>query len=272
MNNPGLPLPPESELQMFGGAEGFIKKGPFWVRYFQDSCGLKPDDQVLDVGCGVGCIAIPLAEYLTAPGSYEGIDIVPERVNWCRENIASRWPNFHFDLADIYNWANPTGALRAKDCTFPFKDEQFDFVFLISVFTHMLPPGVEHYLFEIARVLKKGGRCLISFLLLNEESLGLLEAGRSRTYELPHDFGTYRLHSTRDRTSLVAYREDFVLDLFRKARLEIKTPIQYGSWPGRNIPDEDFILQDCVLAHRPEGWNQRRIPTHVTQSSKSPPF
>ena len=41
-----------------------------------------------------------------------------------------------------------------------------DVAFLTSVFTHMLPEDVEHYLDELARVLKPGGRTLITWFLL----------------------------------------------------------------------------------------------------------
>lgn len=41
----------------------------------------------------------------------------------------------------------------------------------------MLPSDVEHYLSEIARVLRKNGRCLVTFFLLNAESLQLTKSG-----------------------------------------------------------------------------------------------
>ena len=55
----------------------------------------------------------------------------------------------------------------------------------------MVAEEVEHYLSEIARVLKPGGRCLISFFLLNEESLGLIARGKS-TIDLRHELGLAR--------------------------------------------------------------------------------
>lgn len=237
---------------MFGGPQGFTEHGDKWVRYFSQTCDLKPDEHVLDVGCGVGRVAIPLAGYLTSQARYEGLDVVPERIQWCQENITPRWSNFRFRLADVFNKAsNPGGHKQAKDYTFPYEDEQFDFAFLISVFTHMLPEDVEHYLRELKRVLRPGGRCAITYLLLNDEALRAVEEGRSRQ-ELPHDFGDYRLGSKEVPERLVAYREDFVLDLYEKIGLGIKPPIHYGRWAGRELSDDqDFMLQDLILAHRP---------------------
>ena len=41
---------------------------------------------------------------------------------------------------------------------------------LKSVFTHMLPAAVTTYTSEISRVLKKGGRAVVTYFLLNAES------------------------------------------------------------------------------------------------------
>ena len=43
----------------------------------------------------------------------------------------------------------------------------------------MLAEDVEHYLYEVARVLKTGGRCPISFFLLNEMSVALMRSNKS---------------------------------------------------------------------------------------------
>jgi len=120
-------------------------------------------------------MAIPLTKYLSE-GSYEGIDIIPYHINWCKKNIMSRYPNFRFQMADVFNKLyNPKGKYKPSEYEFPYQDEDFDFVFLTSVFTHMLPKDMENYFSQIARVLRKKGRCLITFFLLNKESLRLIE-------------------------------------------------------------------------------------------------
>ena len=43
----------------------------------------------------------------------------------------------------------------------------------------MRPVEVAHYLAEIARVLKPGGRCLVTWFLLNAESRALIAANRA---------------------------------------------------------------------------------------------
>jgi len=152
-----LPFPPK-EMNFVGDGD-FDAVGREFVRYFTEFAGLKPHHRVLDVGCGIGRMARPLASFLDRCGSYEGFDIVRVGIDWCRQNITPLCPNVRFRMADVFNPGyNPTGAFDAGEYVFPYKSQSFDFVFLTSVFTHMLPAGVENYLREIARVLKSAGR------------------------------------------------------------------------------------------------------------------
>src|SRR5262249_6440676 len=54
---------------------------------------------------------------------------------------------------------------------FPYADASFDFVFLTSVFTHMLPAEVAQYLREVRRVLRPAGRCPAAFFFLHAGGL-----------------------------------------------------------------------------------------------------
>lgn len=170
----------------------------------------------MDVGCGVGRMAMPLAKYLNDKGSYKGFDIAPRAVNWCKAKIAKNLPNFDFDLADIYNAQyNPNGSYKVSEYKFPYDDLAFDFVFLTSVFTHMLPAGVENYFSEISRVLKPKGRCLITFFLINPESAGLIDLKKS-TQEFIYDCTIYRTVDKNKPEVAVAYAEDYIRGLFSK--------------------------------------------------------
>ncbi len=239
-------LPPKDLRLSVGGS--FKAIGTEFFRYFIEIAGLQPDEAVLDVGCGVGRMAVPLTQYLSDRGRYEGFDIVESGITWCQSVISHRYPNFQFQRADLYNqYYNPTGQEQANTYRFPYSDNCFDFVFLTSVFTHILPDGIDNYLREISRVLKPGGRGLITAFLLNEDSLSCLESGLS-TLELPEIFDNYRLADKTFPESAVAYEERFFLELAEQVGLKVNSPVYYGSWCGR----EDFLsVQDILLISKP---------------------
>jgi len=171
--------------------------------------------------------------YLTK-GRYEGFDIVRRGIAWSTKIISAQYPNFRFQLADVYNrWYNPGGAFDAADYKFPFADGSFDFVFLTSVFTHMLPRDFENYLSEVARVMRKGSKALITFFLLNDESRSFVSQGRSRLPFTVQGKG-YMTISEAKPESAVAYEEARVAEVLAQNGLEILHPIRYGSWCGRS--------------------------------------
>jgi ubiquinone/menaquinone biosynthesis C-methylase UbiE len=108
--------------------------------------GLEPHDYVIDVGCGSGRLAKPLAEFLRGP--YLGIDIVPELVDYAREAVAR--PDWRFEIA--------------PGLEIPERDDRANMVCFFSVFTHLLHEQSYAYLKEARRVLKPGGRIVFSFL------------------------------------------------------------------------------------------------------------
>lgn len=247
-------LVPPTNMMFDGpvGYEVFKENGEEFLRHYVELGALKPHERMLDVGSGVGRKTLPLISYLNEKGSYEGIDIVDQGVKWCAEKYTPRFPNFRFQLIDVYNCLyNPQGRNRAKEYQFPFSACDFDFVVMNSVFTHMMVEEVENYLSEVARVLKVGGRCLISFFLLNPESSRLIAEGKS-TLDLRHDFGPAKAISREMPEDAIGFNEEFVTDLYRRCRLEIHRPVYYGSWCGR----ENYLsYQDLVLATKMPGDN-----------------
>src|SRR5882724_10091631 len=162
-------VPPDHLIEMVGGGgqEGYRAIGQAFFDIFVKYGDLKPTDRTLDVGCGCGRLTMQLTSYLTT-GSYEGFDIVPVSIKWCQENITPQWPNFKFQHANLYNYSyNPQGQMHGKDYRFPYPDNSFDFTFLTSVFTHMLPDDMANYTHEITRTLKPGGTALNTFFIIN---------------------------------------------------------------------------------------------------------
>lgn len=248
------PVPPQ---ELFTARDDYLAVARRMFGLLVDLGGLAPDHRVLDVGCGAGRLATPIARFLGPDGSYEGFDNSAQRIAWCEENISPLHPNMRFRVADVYNGQyNPRASLQPKDFTFPYEDSEFDLVFLMSVFTHMLPADIEHYVSEIARVVKPGGRALITWFLLNEESERLIEETRDRRSDpaqnahkalFSHDSGVYRTSDAKVPEYVIAYREEYARDVYRRSGLEIAEPVLYGSWSGREATRHN---QDVVVAIR----------------------
>ncbi|MCX6357550.1 MAG: class I SAM-dependent methyltransferase [Candidatus Aureabacteria bacterium] len=240
-------IPPRRLYFLAGDSDraAYKKIGEAFLGYFKDLAGLKPDEKVLEVGCGTGRMASALTQYLSRHGIYRGFDIVPRWVKWCQKNITPRYPNFTFDLADIYNkYYHPAGRRTASGYIFPYLNGYFDFVFLTSVFTHMLPSDMEHYISEIGRVLRKGRRCCITFFLLNDEARRYCREGGS-IFNFTHECGNYYTASPGTPEASIAYNEEFIVELYRKRGLDIAYPIRYGSWCGR---PSSLSYQDIIVA------------------------
>ncbi len=240
--------PPEELSSVGGGGRGYEAVGKRWRDMLTSPPeGLAPNERVLDAGCGVGRIAVPLTGYMSSEGSYEGFDIEPQAITWCRENITPSYPNFQFQVADIYNKRyNPGGTQQPYEYRFPYPDDSFDFAFLASVFTHLLPDAVDNYLSEISRVLRSGGRCAISYFLLNEVSQDYIRSGKiKKGPRFAHDFGTYRVRDREVPEAAVAHNEQVVRRLYEQNGLRILEPIQHGSWAGRK---GSMTRQDIIWA------------------------
>jgi SAM-dependent methyltransferase len=220
--------------------------------------GLQPHHRVLDVGSGIGRMVHAVGDYITPPGGYDGIEIAPNGVRWCEEHITPTLPHFRFHHADVHNQVyNPAGKRRARVYRFPFADGTFDFVLLTSVFTHLLPRDVSHYLNEIARVLKPGGRMFGTFFLLSDERMKVVRAGGG-PFRFPHRYGQPPLAANQrlsygdclveyeDRPEqVVGYDERWVADQLAACGLTPDAETYYGEWDGR---PSKYNGQDVVCA------------------------
>ena len=240
-------LPPLHLRRYVGPLRSFESSGSEFMEYLRSLAGLRPDERVLDIGCGCGQMALHLKNYLDENGSYTGVDIHGPSIHWCRQKIARRHQNFHFTHIDVRNLAyNPNAQHRAETYNFPFDDRSFDMILLKSVFTHMRPLEVSNYISEVARLLKSDGRCLATFFLLNDEQRTLANKGAN---DLAFNYGEGEWRYVRQDSpeSAVAYDESFVMELLEKYGLTVRKKM-YGSWSGR---EDGWSYQDIlIISHK----------------------
>jgi SAM-dependent methyltransferase len=243
-----LPVPPKE--RNFVGDGDFKAVGVEFLRHFVRIGGLRPTDRVLDIGCGIGRMALPLTLYLDPErGSYEGVDIVADGISWCEETISRAYPNFRFHHLDLRNALyNPRGSKACARVRLPFADRSFDFIFMTSVLTHLGADDVKAYASECSRLLADGGRCFVTTFLMNDHARRDLASGKGRIAFNPTEPGPEFHGVPHAAMAAVAYDEIFLLRTFRKAGLQRRRMAHYGSWTGRKSP----IFQDICVFEREE--------------------
>ncbi|MEP7117106.1 MAG: class I SAM-dependent methyltransferase [Acidobacteriota bacterium] len=240
------PLVPPRAVRFVGSGD-FRRIGEQYAALFQQHGHIGHDSVVLDIGSGIGRMAGPLTRVIGPGGRYEGFDIVASGVEWCQQHITPRYPQFRFQLADVHNPVyHPGGRQQAHEYRFPFPDATFDFVFATSVFTHMLSRDVARYLAEIARVLRPGGRSLLTWFVIDDGVRQRSAAGQAEfAFAHRHD-GCFVEIADRPEEA-VGYEVSELRQLYQQAGLQVIDPILYGQWSGRS----DFTdHQDIVLAAR----------------------
>jgi SAM-dependent methyltransferase len=192
---------------------------------------LKANDSILDIGCGVGRLAFGLHGWYA--GRYVGTDIVSRFIEFCKQSF----PRFEFYQMDIKSpYYNPQGSMEPEQMVLPVQSQDFDVAVLYSVYTHLLPQALIRMTSEVSRVLKPGGRCLATFLLLDDQTDQAIFSFRHAWSE------DCRVESQDSPEAAVGYRKDFITSTFANHGLHLKTYYP-GSWTGR----PGLTLQDQLL-------------------------
>ncbi|RRD60183.1 class I SAM-dependent methyltransferase [Tannerella forsythia] len=239
-------IPPKGMI--FIGSGDFVEQGKLQRETILRHTGMQPDAAVLDVGSGIGRLAVAMTDYLNADGRFEGFDLVKKGVNWCQKHITPKYPNFifkHVDLKnDLYNLSTETSA---KDFIFPYEDNQFDVVTLFSVFSHMVPEDINNYLSEIYRVLKKGGYCVATFFILDEEAKQNIEAGRTGEFSFKYRHDGYAYLDEKVKEANVAYDPECLSSMITNSKLQMVC-MEPGRWSDPHRKTDQF--QDLIILQK----------------------
>jgi ubiquinone/menaquinone biosynthesis C-methylase UbiE len=133
-----------------------------------DAAGVRPDQRVLDVGCGTGYFARLIGEAVGAGGIVVGIDPSPEMIAYASRK-AGRASNCQFRV----------GTAEALD----LPAEQFDVV-VTSLVMHHLPEDLRvPALREMRRVLRPGGTLLVAEAQMPRHGFGWRLLARLHSFD-----------------------------------------------------------------------------------------
>lgn len=227
-----LPLPPPALRFMGEDDEGFRAVGDQIVSDLREFCRLTASSTVLDVGSGYGRVAHALWRDGWR-GDYLGLEILPSQVQWCQDVLTPLSEDrLHFRHMDVRNARyNPKGTIEPTSVRF---GEMVDIVVLTSVFTHMYPDEVRHYLGEIARSL--AGRALVTFFCLDDDW----------KVRLAHELEPgCRFQSPDDPLHRIGYTPRWIYQAAADAGLRVYA-MSLGKWCGRPAGrgyQDTFILE-----------------------------
>jgi SAM-dependent methyltransferase len=221
--------PPFELSESIGGSFAAIGREFFF--HLVTLAGLTRRDRVLDVGCGCGRIALPLASYVT--GAYAGFDVDQACIDWCQSNITPNYPHFRFHWVDVKNSRyNPGGSIAAGEFTFPYPRRSFDLAIAASLFSHLLARDADRYIEQVSHVLRPAGRFLLTCFLLNDDSKQRIRDGLSSfpfRYEV--DFGLVAEENNPE--GAICLSESFIAESMDRHGIAIEQ-IHYGGWCQRH--------------------------------------
>jgi SAM-dependent methyltransferase len=257
MNSPsvlsyeGFDIPTDLVDKTGGGVEDWAGVAENHMRVYATYAPIEPHHHVLEIGCGVGRDAIPLTKRLGPDGSYTGVDIMHDCIDWCRTNITPKHPNFTFHATDIRSADyNPTGSLTTAQYELPLANASIDRVILQSVFTHLLEDEITHYLSQFRRVLRDGGLVCATCFLIDSEALELARTSGSR-YTFDHVYGDdIRVHDSANPRRVVGIGFEALHRMLQCAGMELTAPPARGYWSGRPSTGHFGHFQDVLVIRK----------------------
>lgn len=145
----GLPVPPPHLTQGYARDERkFLERGKRTSETIRRIAGQQGialgSGTTLEWGCASGRVLRHFADE-ARQAAFWGVDVDGPHINWAKRNLS---PPFRFVTCTSYPHL-------------PFEDNTFDFVFGISVFSHVVHL-IDTWLMEFRRILAPGGRALFT--------------------------------------------------------------------------------------------------------------
>ncbi len=114
--------------------------------------GITNQDSVLELGCGTGRLLISLGDFLRANGSYLGIDLIDQLVDFTSNRISE----MKLDMQRF--------RVNRMQNEMDYPDAKFDFICAFSVYTHMEPEDIYNSMKALANCSKPTTTLFVTFL------------------------------------------------------------------------------------------------------------
>jgi SAM-dependent methyltransferase len=212
------------------------------------------DFALLDYGCGLGRIAYAFTSYFRKTGSYYGYEIHPTALAFLKKAYEG-YPNARFmgepiqvseSYVEVAQGAPRSAGDRIKSEDVRVSrvlDKKVDVQWSCSVFTHMYEQPIINVLRDFNTLLKPGGICVNTWLVVDEFAQSALDCGLADR-KLPFEIDGFLTYSKENPLLCSAYRIRDVRRIYEAAGQKI-VEILWGSWSGRQ---NDLTSQDVIVS------------------------
>ncbi|WP_195210350.1 FkbM family methyltransferase [Actinomarinicola tropica] len=251
-----LPVPPIEMRTLVGPTDVEAFDNPDGALLLGDDVPVEAYRFVLDWGSGCGRNARKLLQQTPRPGRYLGLDLHLGMVEWCQRRLEPFDEHFRFEHHDVHNPGFNPGADKPPHLPFPVADGDVTLFLALSVFTHVLPSSVDHYLDEMARVLADDGIAWTTWFLFDRVGFPMLQEDQHALFVNEHD-----------PTNAVIYERSWFLDALERRGLALATArapeVRGFQWQmgivhdhdpraGATLPDDDAPTGVVRAGHVPD--------------------
>jgi SAM-dependent methyltransferase len=147
----GIPIPPQRLIVSVSGISDitlFLKEGELATQSILETLSkneirIKDFSTILDFGCGCGRVMRHWTDLINT--TVFGTDMNPKMIAWCKQNI----PFAQFDTNDSVP-------------PLSYSDHKFNFIYALSVFSHLSEPMQFAWMDELHRALQENGFLLFT--------------------------------------------------------------------------------------------------------------
>lgn len=137
----------------------------------------KSGNTIVDLGSGTGILAIAAEPLVSQGGRYIGLDVNQADIAFCAQHYPS--PPFEFQHLNAHNAAYAQEQRGQKP--WPLEDNSADMVTALSVWSHLDENDAIFNLKEAQRIMRPGGKSIITTFILDDTYKGLSASSGDET-------------------------------------------------------------------------------------------